>query len=160
MATRGRKPKPTALKRATGNPGKRKLPADEPRFDQRVPAAPSGSPAAVRQFYADYAQRLVDSGVMTVADHAVFLRLAESHWIAGTAATKLRKEPFTREDENGIERKSPWLQIWRDATTVEAKLSAEFGLTPSARSRVSAQGKQEKSLAELLFEHVETPIGG
>lgn len=36
MAVAGRKPKPSATKRATGNPGKRKLPKSEPQFSGSV----------------------------------------------------------------------------------------------------------------------------
>ena len=155
MAVRGRKPIPTASKKALGNPGKRKLPSAEPHFDARTPAVPSGSPAQVRQFYADHAQPLVDAGVMTSADHGVFRRLAEASWLASVASENLRKNPLTRMDENGIERKSPGIQIWRDATLVHARLATEFGMTPSSRTRVSREGAEEKSLAEILFENVE-----
>jgi len=37
---RGRKPKPTKQKEAEGNPGKRRLNEDEPRFDATMPEPP------------------------------------------------------------------------------------------------------------------------
>ena len=40
MATRGRKPTPTALKVLEGNPGKRKLNDNEPRPDKKAPSCP------------------------------------------------------------------------------------------------------------------------
>ena len=36
----GRKPKPTALKIVEGNPGRRKLPEFEPKFDPAQPTPP------------------------------------------------------------------------------------------------------------------------
>ena len=40
MATRGRKPTPTALKVLEGNPGKRKLNDNEPRPEKKAPSCP------------------------------------------------------------------------------------------------------------------------
>ena len=41
MATRGRKPKPTALKVLEGNPGKRPLNELEPKPKKQAPSCPS-----------------------------------------------------------------------------------------------------------------------
>ncbi len=41
MATRGRKPKPTALKVLEGNPGKRPLNLNEPKPEKKAPKCPS-----------------------------------------------------------------------------------------------------------------------
>ena len=41
MATRGRKPKPTALKVLEGNPGKRPLNENEPKPERKAPECPS-----------------------------------------------------------------------------------------------------------------------
>ena len=40
MATRGRKPTPTAIKELEGNPGKRKLNAREPKPEKKAPSCP------------------------------------------------------------------------------------------------------------------------
>ena len=40
MATRGRKPTPTAIKELEGNPGKRKLNDKEPRPEKKAPSCP------------------------------------------------------------------------------------------------------------------------
>ena len=40
MATRGRKPKPTAIKELEGNPGKRPLNANEPKPERKAPRCP------------------------------------------------------------------------------------------------------------------------
>ena len=41
MATRGRKPKPTAMKELEGNPGKRPLNPNEPRPERKAPRCPA-----------------------------------------------------------------------------------------------------------------------
>lgn len=40
MATRGRKPKPTAMKELEGNPGKHPLNTSEPKPTKKAPACP------------------------------------------------------------------------------------------------------------------------
>ena len=40
VATRGRKPTPTAMKLLEGNPGKRKLNDKEPRPEKKAPSCP------------------------------------------------------------------------------------------------------------------------
>lgn len=40
MATRGRKPKPTAMKELEGNPGKHPLNTSEPKPNKKAPACP------------------------------------------------------------------------------------------------------------------------
>ena len=42
MATRGRKPTPTAIKLLEGNPGKRPLNANEPKPAKKRPPVPNG----------------------------------------------------------------------------------------------------------------------
>ena len=40
MASRGRTPKPTAIKQLEGNPGKRQLNTNEPKPKQKAPTCP------------------------------------------------------------------------------------------------------------------------
>lgn len=49
MATRGRKPTPTAIKRARGNPGRRKLPEHEPQPLNIVQFPPRGGKPAAKK---------------------------------------------------------------------------------------------------------------
>ncbi len=83
--------------------------------------------------------------------------MSHAYWIADKAAKQLEVEPFTRDDENKIERKSPWLQIWRDAATTFRAYASEFGMTPVARARVTPRPGKKKTLAEMLAEA--TPDG-
>ena len=156
---RGRKPKVVPVHKRPKKPqtpavkvhSKRATPAPKARADAIVPQAPAVS---AQTFEAEYKQPLIDAGVVSDADAPALKIMSQAFWIAEKAVRQLETEPFTRDDENGIERKSPWLQIWRDAATTFRAYASEFGMTPVARARVTPAPQKKKSLAEILFEGV------
>ena len=97
-----------------------------------------------------YEPAMQREGFVTEIDLPAMRVMSQAFWIASAAADHLRDDPFTRMDENGIERKSPWIQIWRDAATAFRAYAAEFGMTPVARARVTPRAAGRKSLDELL----------
>jgi P27 family predicted phage terminase small subunit len=138
----GRPPKPTALKVAEGNPGKRKLNYNEPKPDPlRTPLKPPpNSLPDVRKFWRKYGPMLDKLGVLTEADIAA-LDLMSIHYAIAKAALAAMinddgKLELTRKDEEGVERKHPMLQILRDNSAAFRLYSVLFGLNPSARARL------------------------
>lgn len=156
---RGRKPKVVPVHKRPKKPqtpavkmhSKRTTPAPKARAAADVPQIPAVS---AQTFEAEYKQPLIDAGVVSDADAPALKIMSQAFWIADKAVRQLETEPFTRDDENKIERKSPWLQIWRDAATTFRAYASEFGMTPVARARVSPAPQKKKSLAEILFEGV------
>jgi len=150
---RGRPPKPTALKQLEGNPGKRALP-EEPTAQalSRPPRVPSGLDGDAARFWRKAARALVDMGLLTAADVPAFEIMAK-HWaLASKAWRQIEQEGMIAEDERGLPRKHPLLQVWRDNSKAFREYAARFGLTPADRARVHVQpGHGEKSLAEMLF---------
>lgn len=147
---RGRKPKPTAKKKLEGNPGKRTLnkrepkpkvsPAStEPRTKKRAAtdAADLAAIAALYQaFCARYEPLLVELKVLTDADHAAFDLMAQHYAIACQAAAIAQREGLVSIDKFMQAHKHPALQILRDNSAMFRTYAIEFGLTPSARSRI------------------------
>lgn len=160
---RGRKPKVVPVHKRAKKPqtpavkvhSKRTPPAKKALSDAfaavDVPQVPAVS---AQTFEAEYKQPLIDAGVVSDADAPALKIMSQAFWIADRAVRQLETKPFTRDDENKIERKSPWLQIWRDAATVFRAYASEFGMTPVARARVTPAPQKKKSLAEILFEGV------
>jgi P27 family predicted phage terminase small subunit len=156
---RGRKPKVNPVHKRANKPqtpavkvhSKRTTPAPKPRGAAPIPPVPTVS---ARTFEDEYKTPLIDAGVVTDSDTPALKIMSQAYWIADKAVRQLETEPFTRDDENGIERKSPWLQIWRDAATTFRAYASEFGMTPVARARVTPAPQKKKSLAEILFEGV------
>ena len=68
--TRGRKPKPTALKRAQGNPGKRALNPAEPQPPKGLTSCPPHHSDVACEEGDRVAEVLHDMGVFTVVDRA------------------------------------------------------------------------------------------
>lgn len=160
MSTPGRKPKPTAQRKLQGNPGKRALPADEPRLEPHRPRKPRGlndkQPAAAK-FYDAYAAVLEEAGITTQADEPAFRLMAMHYAFAIEAGATLAREGLMDEDERGLSRKHPMAQVWRDNSTMALKYMEQFGMTPSSRTRVKdvtapVQLGLGDMLAQVIFE--------
>lgn len=72
MGTRGRKPKPTAIKVLEGNPGKRPLNANEPKPEKKSPKCPSWLEPEAKKEWRRMAKVLERLGVLTEIDAAAF----------------------------------------------------------------------------------------
>ena len=72
MATRGRKPKPTALKLLEGNPGKRPLNANEPIPPQGEVKCPSWLLPEAKKEWKRLAPAMESMGILTLADEKAF----------------------------------------------------------------------------------------
>jgi P27 family predicted phage terminase small subunit len=138
----GRPPKPTALKIAEGNPGKRKLNPAEPKPAPAINAKPPvNSLADVRKFWRKYSPILEGLGLLTEADIAALDLMSIHYAIAKAALAAMTasdgKLELTREDEEGVERKHPMLQVLRDNSASFRLYSILFGLNPAARARLA-----------------------
>lgn len=158
MSTPGRKPKPTAKRKLQGNPGKRAMPADEPKIETHRPRKPrgmnDGQPAAAK-FYDRYAAVLAEAGITTLADEAAFRLMAMHYAFALEAGKLLAREGLMDEDERGLPRKHPMAQVWRDNSTMALKYMAEFGMTPSSRTRVKdVRAPVQLGLGDMLAQAI------
>jgi P27 family predicted phage terminase small subunit len=149
----GRKPKPTVDKKLAGNPGNRPINENEPQFKKpKTTRAPVGLPKEVNAFWRKYAVELIERGVMTGQDIPAFLMMANHYTTAQKCFDLIQKLGLAVEDKNGSLRKNPLLQVARDNSTSFRLYANEFGLTPSARTRleIPAPDDNEKSLSEKM----------
>src|SRR5690554_2235336 len=119
MSTPGRKPTPTNVKKLRGNPGKRPLNTAEPRPSgtARKPRGLARFNPRVAKLWDEWAGPLEALGLLTDLDAAAFRMMLQHYQFALEAASLVREEGMTRRDENGVERKHPALQIFRDNST-------------------------------------------
>lgn len=112
---KGRKPKPTALKVMAGNPGKRPLPKAEPKVTG-IAQRPTWLSKDAAKVWDELAPRTAALGLLSQHD-------AEQFGMLCTLAAEFR--------DDGID---------MTATRVSRlqSLFAEFGMGPSARTRISA----------------------
>jgi P27 family predicted phage terminase small subunit len=134
----GRKPNPTALRRASGNPGKRGYNAFEPDLPPGMPDCPLHlSDLAVAEWQR-IAVTLHEAGVLTLVDRAALAAYCQAwgRWVE--AEEKLRDTPPLIRTPSGYVQQSPWLGIANRQMELMGRYMAELGLTPASRSRVVA----------------------
>lgn len=154
MAKRGTKPKPTRVKELEGNPGHRPLNKAEPKPDVTSAATlPYGVTRTARKFHRQYAPLLTRLGILTEADEAAFALMSVHYGIAIDAARELRETGMTIEGRDGA-KKHPLTQVFRDNSQAFRQYADEFGMTPSARTRISVDEAEQMSLADILFASV------
>jgi len=134
--TRGRKPKPTAVRLIDGNPGKRGFNPDEPVPPEGMPTCPSHlSDAAVFE-WDRLARVLFDMGVLTMIDRAAFAAYCQVYGRWVEAEERLQLTPLLLKAPSGYVQQSPWLSVANKQLELMARYLAEFGLTPASRSRI------------------------
>jgi len=138
MATRGRKPKPTAMKRLEGNPGGRKLNAREPKANSGLPVCPSWLLPEAKNEWKRLAKKLHAMGILTVSDRMTFAAYCQSYARWKEAQEHLEREGSVCLTKNGFEQPSAWVGIANTSQKLMMQAAAEFGLTPSVRSRLVA----------------------
>lgn len=137
MAPRGRKAKPTAQKKLEGNPGKRKLNTDEPKLQPALPEPPPTLAGDALDEWNRVAPELFEALILTNADRAALAAYCQSwgDWLK--AIGQLALDGMVLETDKGYHYQSPWVGIANKAMANFVKIASEFGLTPSARSRLA-----------------------
>jgi P27 family predicted phage terminase small subunit len=133
----GRKPKPTALKKLTGNPGKRALNHNEPKPDG-TPKCPPHLDKAARAEWKRVATDLKRLGMLTSMDRAALAAYcsAWSRWIAAEQSIA-KFGTVIKSPKSGYPIQNPYVGIANTALDNIRKFGVEFGLTPSSRSRLN-----------------------
>ncbi len=144
MGKRGPRPKPTALKIARGNPGKRKLRADEPKPPAGVGDCPDWLDAEGKACWAEHAPQLEAMGVLTGIDRQALMTFCDIWSRYKKAIDFIRKhgEFLPIKDEAGKLRymcQFPQVSIAQKLLASLLRYQQEFGLTPSARSGLVAK---------------------
>ena len=134
----GPAPKPTALKRLEGNPGHRKLNEKEPNAKSGIPVCPSWLPPEAKNEWKRLAKKLYQIGILTVNDRATFAAYCVSYAKWKEANEHLEREGSVVLTKNGFEQPSAWVGIANTSQKLMMQAAAEFGLTPSVRSRLVA----------------------
>ena len=142
MAKRGRKPKPTALKKLEGNPGKRPLNDLEPLPKVTMLRCPNWLEPEAKKEWRRLAPVLIGAGILTSADAVPFAGYCQAYarW----------KEAEEQVKDTERVRPNPYIAIARSAFAEVKSLAAEFGLTPANRTAIIANAlTAEKSKREL-----------
>jgi P27 family predicted phage terminase small subunit len=133
----GQRPKPTAIRRLQGNPGKRAWNHDEPVPPDGIPRCPDHLTQVARTEWRRVARALHGMGVLTLIDRAALAAYcaAYSRWVE--AEEKLKETPTLYKTPSGYVQQSPWLGIANKQMELMGRYMTELGMTPAARSRVA-----------------------
>jgi P27 family predicted phage terminase small subunit len=134
---RGRRPKPTAIRRQAGNLGKRAFNKHEPLPPEGLPDCPEHLSIVATDGWHRVARTLYDMGVLTVIDRAALAAYCQAYGRWVDAERKLSETPTIFKTPSGYVQQSPWLGIANKQMELMGRYMTELGMTPAARSRVA-----------------------
>jgi len=149
---RGPKPKPVELRVLHGGAYERAL-ATQPKPRRVLPRCPSHLTGEAEKCWHRLSRDLYDAGLLASIDRdaltaycAAYARwrkaeamLVERGEVILTNAKSETSEDGTVTNSGGNLVQNPWLAVSNRALDQMTKLAAEFGMTPSSRSRVKAE---------------------
>jgi len=138
MATRGRKPKPTALKMLEGNPGKRPLNENEPKPPKGTIRCPTWLEAEAKKEWRRLAPSLEAMGVLTTADITAFAGYCQAYARWKEAEEFITQHGSIFQTPSGYVQQVPQVSIAQQNLKIMQSFCSEFGLTPATRSRIIA----------------------
>lgn len=152
MGRRGPAPTPTAIKKLRGNPGKRPLNRAEARPAGRIPSAPRWLSKEGKKEYRKLARLLLGTGLLTEIDGVALAMMCEALDVYRRAKEAMGEERVFVVSDKGNSYQHPALGVMSSARGEVLKWAREFGMTPSARSRIAVETeREEESLADILF---------
>lgn len=145
------RPKPTALRVIQGNPGKRPLNPDEPRPKLGIPSCPKFLNRPAKTEWKRVTPMLAEIGLLSHIDRAALTAYCQAwgRWVE--AEQMLAKVGTLVKSPNGYPMPHPLLSIANKAMRQMHSLLLEFGMSPSARSRIKAGTKAEADPFEDLL---------
>lgn len=144
----GRPPKPTALKLISGNPGKRASGKQEPDPTYlRDLTPPAWMPPAAAEVWNELAKPLSDAKLLTDVDVPMLsmacVSIAQYRYAVARVGADLVKSKMEKDDEGNLvavgEHLNPWAMVQSMTFKQAVAVLREFGMSPSARSRVAIQ---------------------
>ena len=151
---RGRLPKPTGLRKLEGNPGHRSFPKNEPQYGPGLPQKPRGMSVAAKKIWDELVDQMLGAAILRNVDQRALRQLCEDEAILEQAyesfwkmARRLKKEAEAQGKELPagemmalLTMKSGRLAMnsLRDLAARVIIERREFGLTPSSRTRVAS----------------------
>ncbi|MBX9877620.1 MAG: phage terminase small subunit P27 family [Candidatus Obscuribacterales bacterium] len=151
MGRRGPAPKPTALKEAEGNPGKRPLNKREPKPDLALPKCPDFLSDLAKKEWDRVVGQLFRNRLMTDLDAMNLAGMCQALKRAVAADKILEKSGYTMTTMQGNEIQRPEVSISRNSWAEYRKFAVEFGMSPASRSRIQIDnnsGADEEDAAD------------
>ena len=155
MATRGRKPTPTAIKMLEGNPGKRPLNTKEPKPAKKAPSCPRWLERKAKKEWRRLAKQREQIGILTEVDMAAFAGYCQAYARWKEAEEFITQHGSIVKTPSGYWQQVPQVSIAQTYLKIMNRFAEQFGLTPSSRSRIIAEENGSGEVDEM-----ESLLGG
>ena len=149
---RGRKPLPSNVVRLRGNPGKRRLNDAEPRPAPRVPPCPDCLGDEARKEWKRVSKELAELELLTGLDRNLLAAYCQAHALWVEAVASIARYGTMVKSPNGYPMQSPYVAVANKQVDIMGRIAAEFGMTPSSRSRIRAGGPAPEDPFERFLE--------
>ena len=143
MGQRGPAPQPTKLRLLRGNPGKRPINKREPNPEAGEPPCPTWLDANAKKEWTRITKELESLGLLTRCDMAALAGYCVAFARVQECAKVIKKHGATYETETGYFRERPEVGMEQKYLALMKQYLAEFGLSPSSRSRISVPEKPQ-----------------
>ena len=147
---RGRRPKPTRLKLLTGNPGKRRLNADEPQPEASIPDCPPELGPVAKREWDRLVGDLAKLRLLTSLDRAALAAYCGAYALWAESTEAIQKYGAMVKSPTGFPMQSPYLAVANRQAEIMMRIASEFGFTPASRSRIATPAKATASLSDLM----------
>lgn len=151
MAVAGRKPQPTSLKILKGETRKERLNKDEPKPQPIAPPKPEYLNEHASAMWDRLAPKLVRMGLLTEVDGESFTSLCQAYGAWVQCQIEINEGGIDMKVGKGEYRQVKPIVSESHKYFSEVKaLLAEFGLTPSARARLSVKPDAGDEFEDLI----------
>jgi len=152
MGARGPKPKPSALKKKQGTFQKSRAPENEfePEPIKVLPKPPLFLNKYSKNIYFEIGPILLEQGLLTNVDMDTFISYCIEMGTYYECKVALKKEGQVIKSKSGYMQPHPLVAICNASFNNAQKIAANFGFSPSARTRVGVAKQPEKKLSKLL----------
>lgn len=138
----GTRPKPSALRLIDGDAGHRPPNKNEAKPKAAIPPCPAHLKPHAKKEWRRISKHLHRLGLLTQIDRAALAAYCQAwaRWVE--AEEKLAEKPDVVKTKNGNIIQNPYLAVSNRAHDQLMKCAAEFGMTPSSRTRAVTEAPE------------------
>ena len=133
---KGRKPKPDALKKLEGNPGRRPMVRNTPQLEPGMPECPDWLEDDAREEWGRQAPLLLKAGILTESDRAALTAYCIAWGRVKETEQDIQDKGLTEKSDGGVQFARAMVKIQDRAMNQMRAYATELGLTPSSRTRL------------------------
>jgi P27 family predicted phage terminase small subunit len=145
MGRRGPAPLPTHLKIVRGTARPDRMVKNEPKAKSGIPRCPDWLSDDAKEIWKRTVKQLKQMGTLSVADVDLIAAYCNAVVTYKKATDLVDKSGVLIKGRRDGVVTNPAVRIQRDAAQLIRQLGAEFGLSPSSRSRISVDGASDDS---------------